>query len=122
MTSWLFIGASGHIGNVEDFKYTQNGTPLCRFTMAVNVKADRVLWLRVSVFGKLAESIHPHLVQGKHVLIESNDLKLQAYLGGGVPKASCDVIARSVKFMGKRQDAEQPDYAGFDEQPEDIPF
>jgi single-stranded DNA-binding protein len=118
MTSYLGIIAAGHIGSVDPLQYTQSGTPLARFTLAVNVKSDQVLWLKVACFGKLAEAIHPHLAQGKHVLIESNELKVHGYLSGGIPKGSADVIARSVKFMGKRTDQEaepQGEYNGFEE-------
>lgn len=125
MTSFLGITAAGHIGSVDEFKYTQSGTPLCKFTMAVNLKADSVLWLRCTAFGKLAESIQPYLKPGKHILVESNELKSHAFLAGGTPKASTDIVIKSLKFMGKRQDEPEPQYAGFDDSGDqlgDIPF
>lgn len=128
MTSHIAITAVGHIGSVEPFVYSQSGTPICKFSLAINIKADQVLWLKCVAFGKLAETVHPNLHPGKQVLIESNDLKVQGYLGGGIPKASADVVIKTLKYMGKREAEPEPQYAGFDDSGDnsnglgDIPF
>lgn len=68
----------GNLGRDPEIKYTQQGTPVCNFTMATNekrkdskgVEQDVVTWFRVTLWGRLAETASAHLSKGRAVYIE----------------------------------------------------
>ena len=128
----------------RDFAYTTGGTARLNLSIAVNrsVKkngawTDSVSYLDVTVWGKTAENIRPHLHKGKQIAVDGY-LDQQRWEKDGVKYSKVVIIADSVQLLGNSQDnpnsarnwgtsAQQPagDYqsAGSgDDFPEDIPF
>ena len=69
----------GHLGRDPEVRYTQDGRPICNFTMATTEqwrdknsgeRRDKTEWHRVVVFGKLAEICGEYLSKGRQVYIE----------------------------------------------------
>jgi single-strand DNA-binding protein len=99
----------GNLGGDPEMRYTPNGTPVTNFSLAVNRKfkngdgelVERTTWFRVAAWGKLAETTNEYLSKGRLVLVEAEDIKASAYAGNdGEPRASLEVTARSIKFLG----------------------
>jgi single-strand DNA-binding protein len=107
MSNFLSVVAVGNVGDAPDFKYTQSGKPVATFRLAVNVKKDVTRWIRVTAWEQLAETVNQYVHKGDLVLIRCNDLESHAYLGGGIPKASTELTAREIVFLGNRQGAPQ---------------
>ena len=110
----------GNLGRDPEMRYTPNGTPVTSFSLATNRKytasdgqlKDETLWFRISVWGKQAETCNQYLSKGRTVLVEG---ELTGDENGGPriwttqdgkPRASFEVRAITVRFLGRRDGGE----------------
>ena len=136
----LKVSAIGNIGADPEMQYAATGTARLRFNVACNFKAknadneweDRTEWLRITVFGKRAESLSPLLKKGMRIYV-SGRLEARPWTGkDGAIHAGLEVIADDVEFVSSRQDdgyqAQRPVAAGAraqqgaDDDLEGLPF
>ncbi|MGQ9518224.1 MAG: single-stranded DNA-binding protein [Anaerolineae bacterium] len=128
----------GNLGGDPVMRYTPNGTPVTNFNVATNERwvdqsgetQERTTWWRVTVWGKQAEICNEYLSKGRQVLVEGT-LVADPNTGGpriwtdqnGNPRASFEVRARVVRFVGGRGEAPGVE-AGVElpESEEDLPF
>jgi single-strand DNA-binding protein len=135
----------GNLGRDPEMRYTPQGTPVTSFTVAANRRwtnadgtpGEETTWFRVSAWGKLGEVCNQYLSKGRQVLIEGQ-LKPDPETGGprvwtgndGIARASFELNARTVRFMGGRGEGvavepgvttEEPP-PGFEEGEEELPF
>ena len=105
----------GNLGRDPELRYLPNGTPTTSLSVATNntytnqqgEQVKETTWFRVSVFGKQAESCSQYLTKGRSVLVEGR-LRPDPATGGprmwtgndGTMRASYDVTATTVKFLG----------------------
>lgn len=138
------IFLAGNLGRDPELRYTPNGTAVTRFSVATNEKwsdqegqlQERTVWWRVSVWGKQGETVSQYLKKGSQVFVEGR-MDSDPDTGGpqmwtgrdGRPRASFEIIARSVRFVGRRgstvsitepRDEDIPPEAFFDK--ESAPF
>ncbi len=130
----------GNLGRDPEMRYTPGGQAVTnlsvassrRFTDSSGEMRDETVWFRVSVWGRQAESCNQYLRKGRQVLVEG---RLNPDDNGnpriwnaqdGTPRASFEVTAQTVRFLGGRDDA---GYAAGDDQgpstppsEDDIPF
>jgi single-strand DNA-binding protein len=132
----------GNLGRDPEMRYTPDGTPVTTFSVATNRRwtnsdgsqGEETVWFRVSAWRRLAETCNQYLSKGRQVLIEG-DLRPDPATGGprvwvgndGVARASFEVTARAVKFLGGRGEAMPTEGTGeFEEPPaeeeDEIPF
>ena len=131
----------GNLGRDPEMRYTSDGTPVTNFSVATNRRWNRpdgspgeeTVWFRVSAWRRLAEVCNQYLQKGRQVLIEGQ-LKPDPATGGprmwtgndGVARASYEVRALTVQFLGGRGEAPPSEAAGAPEEPpeegEEIPF
>ena len=108
---------AGYLGRDPELRYTPNGTPVTNFSMATSERwtdqneqtQDRTVWWRVSVWGKQGETISQYLKKGSQVFVEG---RMDPDPETGNPRlwtardgrtgASYEVVARRVKFAGRR--------------------
>ena len=131
----------GNLGRDPEMRYTPDGTPVTNFSVATNRRwnrpdgsqAEETVWFRVTVWRRMAEVCNQYLQKGRMVLIEGR-LQADPATGGprvwtgndGAPRASFELTADTVKFIGGR--GEPPSSQGPDapmEPPpeeEEIPF
>lgn len=123
----------GNLGRDPEMRYTPQGTPVTNFTVATNERwtnpegqqQERTTWFRVTAWRRLAETCAQYLTKGRQVLVEGR-LNPDPQTGGpriwtgsdGVPRASYEVTALAVKFLGVRG-AEAAEVL---EEEEEIPF
>lgn len=97
-----------------------SGDKVCNFNVAVNnVYTDRsgerrtdTTWFRVAVYGRQAENCGRYLSRGRQVLVTGR-VKSDAFLGqDGQPRASLEVRANTVQFLGGRDDQAGGDWGG----------
>jgi len=131
----------GNLGQDPEMRYTRDGTPVTHFSVATNRRwanadgspGEETTWFRITAWGRQAETCNQYLQKGRQVLIEGQ-LRPDQATGGpriwtgndGVPRASFEVTARMVKFLGGRG-AEPPsempgDFEEPPEEEEEIPF
>ncbi|TAK14529.1 MAG: single-stranded DNA-binding protein [Anaerolineae bacterium] len=109
----------GNLGRDPEMRYTPNGQAVTSFSIATNrtytasngEKVKETTWFRISAWGKLAETCNQYLKQGKQVLVEGR-LTGDKETGNpriwtaqdGTPRASFEVTAETVRFLGARED------------------
>lgn len=126
----------GHLGRDPELRYTPAGTPVCSFSVATNRRwtdqsgqlQEKTTWFRVTAWNKLAELCNQYLSKGRLVLVEG-DIEASAWSSQeGEPRASLELTARNVRFLGGRDMvAPVPGDMGSDVEPpsideEEIPF
>lgn len=97
----------GNLTKEAELRYLPTGTPLTEFNLAVNTKRgdkDEVLFIAVTLFGKLAEAISKYLDKGKQVLVEGR-LQEQRWEHDGRNYRKSVVIANQVRLLGLRGEA-----------------
>ena len=100
----------GNLGGDVEMRYTPAGHPVSNFSLAVNRQYknsnDEVVkettWFRVACWGKLAEVVNQFLSKGRQVLVEGRLApEIRIWTGNdGQPRASYEVTAETVKFLG----------------------
>lgn len=125
------------------FSYTQSGTAIGRFSIAVNRSrkqgdqwVNEVSYFNVTVFGKTAENLKPYLTKGQLVAVQGF-LKQDRWTDqNGCARSSVGIIADHIQLCGGKAEQRQApaenripppadENSGFDGGsgfPEDIPF
>lgn len=109
----------GNLGRDPEMRYMSDGTAVTNFSVATNRRwtdrstgqpVNETTWFRVSVWGKQAESANQYLSKGRRVLVEGrlrpdDNGGPRTYTGNdGIVRASFEVHAESVQFLGGRDD------------------
>jgi len=99
---------TGRLGRDSETRFTQSGTAICSFTVAVDYgfgDNKGTNWIRCSLFGKRAESKLPqYLVKGTQVAI-SGELRVREYDDkDGVRRTSVDVSVDELDLIGGKSD------------------
>ncbi len=110
---WQRITIVGNLGSDPEMRYTPSGVPVTSFSVAVNRKVklqdgtlqEKTTWFRVTAWRQLAENCSQYLSKGRPVLIEG-EVEASAYAAqDGTVRASLELTARDVRFLGGRSDA-----------------
>jgi single-strand DNA-binding protein len=103
----------GNLGNDPEMRYTPSGVAVASFNLAVNrswtgqdgQRQDKTTWFRVSVWNKQAETVTQYLSKGRLVLVVGEVEEARAFTDrDGNQRASLEVKAQSVRFLGQRGD------------------
>jgi single-strand DNA-binding protein len=97
----------GNLGTDPEMKYTQDGTPVANFSVAINEswtgqdgqKHEKVEWARVVAWRKLAEAVGKYLHKGSKVYVEG---KLQTRSWddqNGQKRYTTEVVASTALFL-----------------------
>lgn len=118
----------GNLGRDPELRYTEQGVPVCDFSLAVNEKwtgkdgdaREKTLWFRVTVWRAQAETVAQYLKKGRQVLVVGTLDEPYAYMADdGTPRASLQATAQTVRFLGGGRGDGEPGAARSDD---DIPF
>lgn len=106
MTNKLII--IGNLTKDPDYSVSQNETPMCRFTVAVNRRGDeKADFFRVTTFRKTAELCRDYLGKGRKVCVVG-EVHIGEYTDrDGEKRTSVDVLASEVEFLSPK-DEEKP--------------
>lgn len=104
MNSCNFIG---RLTRDSELKYFSDGLAVARFSLAVNRMAkvngeykEVPSYLNFSYIGKAAEKVHPYLVKGRQVAVES-ECRMDSYTdGNGQARTAIEFIVRSLQLIG----------------------
>jgi single-strand DNA-binding protein len=131
----------GNLGNDPEMRYTPDGTPVTNFSVATNYRRNKpdgtqheeTTWFRVTTWRQLAETCNQYLSKGRQVFIEGRlrsdeNGSPRVWTGNdGQPRASFEVTASTVRFLGGRGEGGDPSVS-YDEPPppemgeDEIPF
>lgn len=111
----------GNLTRDPEMRYTQSGQAVTSLNIAVNdnytsssgEKVERTLWIKVSVWGRQAETVNNYLKKGRKVLVEGR-LQADPATGNpriwtrqdGTPGASFEVTSSRVVFLSPRGEGE----------------
>jgi single-strand DNA-binding protein len=120
----------GNLGADPEMRYTPDGTPVTNFRVAVSrrwtgpdgTQGEKTWWFRVACWRKLAETTKQYLSKGRQVMV-IGEVDASAWMGqDGQPRASLEITARDVRFLGGRPPTEEGYAADTPGEEEDIPF
>lgn len=103
----------GHLGRDPEMRYTQDGTPVTSFSVATSRRwtdreggqREETTWFRVSAWGRQAETCNQYLAKGRLVLVEGTISASAWKSREGEPRASLELRADRVVFLGGRGDS-----------------
>lgn len=99
----------GRLANNPELKYSQNGTPVAKFTLAVTRENDREKadFFFCTAFGKLAQSMGDYCQKGRQVMIDGRieiNVVQDPQQGN---KTYVNVLIHSCEFLAKPQQNNQ---------------
>jgi single-strand DNA-binding protein len=114
----------GNLTKNPELRYTPSGTPVASFGLAVNRKfrqaeelKEEVCFIDIVVFGKQAEHCGQYLSKGSGVIVDGRLQQRRWESEDGQKRSKHEVVAQTVTFMPKRQEAggehghtEEPSY------------
>ena len=96
----------GRLTRESELKFLANGSPVCRFSLAVNRMKrsgdqweEEVSYFDVVVWGKQAETLNPYLVKGRQVCI-NGELRQSRWEQDGQSRSKIEVVANNVQLLG----------------------
>ncbi len=97
----------GNLGKDPELTVTNDGTPVTKFSLAVNRKLatgeKETEWFQIVAWRQLAELTERYLHKGSKVYIEGR-LQQRKYTDrDGVQRTSVEVIANDVQFLDSKQ-------------------
>lgn len=131
MAGYQYTIIIGNVGRDPELRYTQTGTAVCDFSVAVtrrwndratNEQREKTTWFRVSAWRGLAETCNQYVRKGMQIMV-AGEVDASAFTGqDGQPRATLELTAREIKFLGRRGESEEgaAEYPAADA--EDLPF
>jgi len=110
----------GHLGRDPEMRYTPGGQSVTSFSVATSrawtdqsgQKQEKTTWFRVTAWGKLGELCNQYLAKGRLVLVEG-DIDVSTWTAqDGQPRASLELTARNVRFLGGKDTVGGPAMSG----------
>ncbi len=129
----------GNLGRDPELRFTQSGTPVANFTVAVNESwrrrdgqpGERTEWFRIVAWAGLAEVANEYLRRGRQVYIDGRIQTREWQDREGNDRTSTELVARDLILVGSRDDssggpadqgARDDDQLDDELTPDDLPF
>jgi single-strand DNA-binding protein len=97
----------GNLGRDPQLRYTQQGTPVCDFSVAVNSRAkgqETTLWYKIQAWGKQAEFCSNYLVKGAGVFVRG-ELQIEKWTDrDGKEQTTLQIKANEIEFVGGKRE------------------
>jgi single-strand DNA-binding protein len=99
----------GFLGDAPELKFSQQGKPVCTFSLAVNERwkdpagapRERVEWFQIVCFARLAEVCGEYLNKGRHVYLEGR-LQTRKWKGPeGEKRTVMEVVANQMQILDR---------------------
>lgn len=105
----------GRLGRDPELKYTPNGTPVAKFSLATDEAfkdqsgelQKRTEWHNIVAWKRLAEICGEYLTKGKQVYIEGSIQSRQYQDKEGNKRTSYEIVARQMTMLGSKTDSER---------------
>ena len=99
----------GFLGDAPELKFSQQGKPVCTFSLAVNERwkdaagapRERVEWFKIVCFGRLAEVSGEYLSTGRHVYLEGRLQTRKWEDRGGEKRTAIEVVANQMQILDR---------------------
>ena len=104
MVSFNRVILAGNLTRDPELRFTQSGTPVCGFGLAVNrvfSKNDEVDFFDISAWRDLGERVANYKKKGDPVLVEGRLQYRTWEAQDGSKRSAVDVVADNVQFLGR---------------------
>ena len=106
----------GNLGRDPELRFTQDGTPVANFTVAVSEswrsqggeQRERTEWFRVVTWRGLAEIANQYLRRGARVYLEGRLQTREWQDREGNDRQTTELVVRDMIMLGGRDDADGP--------------
>ena len=95
----------GRLTRDSELKYTNSGTAICKFSLAINRKkrqdeqwVEEVSYFDVTLWGKLGEAISQYLNKGKQIGV-SGELRQNRWTQEGQNRSKVEIVASHVQLL-----------------------
>jgi len=112
----------GNLTKNPELRYTPSGTPVASFGLAINRKyrqaeelKEEVCFVDIVVFGKQAEHCGQYLSKGNGVIVDGRLQQRRWETDDGQKRSKHEVVAQTVTFLPKRQEAGVSEHGAADE-------
>ena len=108
----------GRLTKDPEVFYTNQGTPITNFTIAVNSgygENEKTNFMTIKCFGNIAELAKEYLIKGQEVFVEGT-VRSTSWEKNGEKKYGFDFVASNVQF------GQKPKNASYGESQEEVPF
>jgi single-strand DNA-binding protein len=122
----------GNLGKDPDMSYTPQGTPITKFSLAVNRRSkdrdtgerrEETTWFNIVAWNQLAETINTYLHKGSKVYIEGRMTSRKYTDKDGVERTAWEVTANEMEMLDPKGASQGGDFGGSGgSTPDDIPF
>ena len=124
----------GNLGKDPDMSYTPQGTPITKFSLAVNRRSkdrdtgerrEETTWFNIVAWNQLAETINTYLHKGSKVYIEGRMTSRKYTDKDGVERTAWEVTANEMEMLDPKGAGQGGDYGAASAggaTPDDIPF
>ncbi len=97
----------GRLTRDPEMRYTNSGTALCKFSLAVNRRkrsgdnnwTEEVSFFDVLLWGRQAETLNNYLTKGKQVAV-NGELRQNRWEQDGQKRSRIEVVANNVQLLG----------------------
>jgi single-strand DNA-binding protein len=110
VVSFNRVVLAGNLTRDPELRFTQSGTPVCGFGLAVNrvfSKNDEVDFFNISAWRDLGERVANYTKKGDPVLVEGRLQYRTWEAQDGSKRSAVDVVADNVQFLGRAGDADE---------------
>ena len=106
MVSFNRAMLAGNLVRDPELRFTQNGVPVCSFSIAVNrvrSKSEEVDFFNISAWRELGETVANYKKKGDPILVEGRLQHRTWEAQDGTKRSAVDVVADGVQFLGRGQ-------------------
>ena len=103
----------GRLGKDPEIRYTQTGTPICNFSIAVDdsykkdgKKIEKTEWINIVCFGKLAEIAGEYCRKGTLVYIEGSFHTREWEDKEGNKRTTAEIRVNKLQMLGGKGEGE----------------
>ena len=95
----------GRVGKDPEVRYAASGTAVGNFSIAVGYKykdTESTEWIRIVVFGKLAEIVGEYVTKGKQLFVSGRMQTRSWEDKDGAKRYTTEIVANDVQFLGSK--------------------
>jgi len=96
----------GRLTRDAEVKYTASGTPVSKFSIAVNRSIKRgdnweneASFIDIVLWGKKAEALNKYLLKGKQIGVEG-EIRQDRWEQDGKPRSRIEIVAKNIELLG----------------------
>lgn len=103
MATFNSVQFIGRLGKDPDFNVISDGTPVAKFSLAVDQGKEKdPMWVTVVAWSKLAEIVEKYASKGMQVFVQGR-LQTRSYEDkSGVKRQLIEVVASTIQLLEKR--------------------